>query len=57
MKLNNLLLNQIVVNTLNVFKPRAQILTVCGNKSGMLSLLHKVFRQGYYWPNMVKDAK
>ena len=30
---------------------------VCGNHAWKMSLLHKVARQGYYWPNMVKDVK
>ncbi|KAL5537617.1 hypothetical protein UlMin_044856 [Ulmus minor] len=30
---------------------------VCGNHTGKRSLLHKIVRQGYYWPNMAKDAK
>ncbi|KAL5555768.1 hypothetical protein UlMin_038004 [Ulmus minor] len=30
---------------------------LCGNHAGQRSLLHKVVRQGYYWPNMVKDAE
>ena len=29
---------------------------ICGNNVGQRSLLHKVTWQGYYWPNMVKDA-
>ena len=30
---------------------------VCGNHSGARSLVHKVIRAGYYWPNMQADAK
>ena len=30
---------------------------VCRNHAGKRSLLHKIVRQGYYWPNMVKDAE
>ena len=30
---------------------------VCGNYAEQRSLLHKVTRQGYYWPIMVKDAE
>ncbi|KAL5582473.1 hypothetical protein UlMin_014915 [Ulmus minor] len=30
---------------------------VCGNHAGKRSLLHKIVRQGYYWPSMVKDAE
>ncbi|KAL5537740.1 hypothetical protein UlMin_045713 [Ulmus minor] len=30
---------------------------VCGNHAGKRSLLHKIMRQGYYWPSMVKDAE
>ncbi|XP_050243637.1 uncharacterized protein LOC126692173 [Quercus robur] len=29
----------------------------CGNHSGARSLIHKVVRAGYYWPNMQADAK
>ncbi|XP_065627837.1 uncharacterized protein LOC136066834 [Quercus suber] len=29
----------------------------CGNYSGARSLVHKVVRAGYYWPNMQADAK
>ncbi|GKV25969.1 hypothetical protein SLEP1_g35338 [Rubroshorea leprosula] len=29
---------------------------VCGSHIGALTLAHKVLRQGYYWPNMYKDA-
>ena len=29
----------------------------CGNHSGARSLVHKVVRVGYYWPNMQADAK
>ena len=29
----------------------------CGNHSGARSLVHKVIRAGYYWPNMQADAK
>ena len=29
----------------------------CGNHSGAKSLVHKVIRAGYYWPNMQADAK
>ena len=29
---------------------------VCGNHSGGKSLAHKVMREGYYWPSMMKDA-
>ncbi|GKV33125.1 hypothetical protein SLEP1_g41667 [Rubroshorea leprosula] len=29
---------------------------VCGNHIGARTLAHKVLRQGYYWPNMYKDA-
>ncbi|XP_030934103.1 uncharacterized protein LOC115959721 [Quercus lobata] len=29
----------------------------CGNHSGARSLVHKVVRAGYYWPNMQVDAK
>ena len=29
----------------------------CGNYSGARSLVHKVVRVGYYWPNMQADAK
>ncbi|GKU97081.1 hypothetical protein SLEP1_g10263 [Rubroshorea leprosula] len=29
---------------------------VCGNHVGARTLAHKVLRQGYYWPNMHKDA-
>ena len=29
----------------------------CGNHSGSRSLVHKVVRAGYYWPNMQADAK
>ena len=29
----------------------------CGNHSGARSLVHKVIRAGYYWPNMQVDAK
>ncbi|XP_050258937.1 uncharacterized protein LOC126703927 [Quercus robur] len=29
----------------------------CGNHSGARSLVHKVVRAGYYWPNMQADAK
>ncbi|KAL5544494.1 hypothetical protein UlMin_008278 [Ulmus minor] len=30
---------------------------VCGNHAGKRSLLHKIVRQGYYWPSMAKDAE
>ena len=30
---------------------------VCGNHAGKRSLLHKIVRQGYYWPNMAKEAE
>ena len=30
---------------------------VCGNHSGARSLVHKVVRASYYWPNMQADAK
>ena len=30
---------------------------VCGNHAGKRSLLHKIVRQGYYWPSMAKDAR
>ncbi|GKV27129.1 hypothetical protein SLEP1_g36334 [Rubroshorea leprosula] len=29
---------------------------VCGSHIGAQTLAHKVLRQGYYWPNMYKDA-
>ena len=29
----------------------------CGNHSRARSLVHKVIRVGYYWPNMQVDAK
>ena len=29
----------------------------CGNHSRARSLVHKVIRAGYYWPNMQADAK
>ncbi|GKU89774.1 hypothetical protein SLEP1_g3868 [Rubroshorea leprosula] len=29
---------------------------VCGSHMGARTLAHKVLRQGYYWPNMYKDA-
>nr|XP_023897993.1 uncharacterized protein LOC112009872 [Quercus suber] len=29
----------------------------CGNHSGARSLIHKIVRAGYYWPNMQADAK
>ena len=29
----------------------------CGNHLGARSLVHKVVRAGYYWPNMQADAK
>ncbi|GLT26829.1 hypothetical protein SLA2020_018710 [Shorea laevis] len=29
---------------------------VCGSHVGARTLAHKVLRQGYYWPNMYKDA-
>ena len=29
----------------------------CGNHSGARSLIHKVVRTGYYWPNMQANAK
>ena len=29
----------------------------CGNHSGARSLVSKVVRAGYYWPNMQADAK
>ncbi|GKV12017.1 hypothetical protein SLEP1_g23223 [Rubroshorea leprosula] len=29
---------------------------VCGSHIGARTLAHKVLRQGYYWPNMYKDA-
>ena len=30
---------------------------ICGNHSGSRSLVHKLVRAGYYWPNMHKDAE
>ncbi|XP_059627003.1 uncharacterized protein LOC132269773 [Cornus florida] len=30
---------------------------VCGNHSGGRSLTHKAMTQGYFWPNMVRDAE
>ncbi|KAL5561881.1 hypothetical protein UlMin_031628 [Ulmus minor] len=30
---------------------------VCSNHTGKNSLLHKIVRQGYYWPSMAKDAE
>ncbi|GKV47203.1 hypothetical protein SLEP1_g54121 [Rubroshorea leprosula] len=30
--------------------------SVCGSHVGARTLAHKVLRQGYYWPNMYKDA-
>ena len=30
---------------------------VCGNHTAGRSLAHKVTRQGYYWPNLSKDAR
>ena len=30
---------------------------ICGNHSGTQSLVHKLIRAGYYWPNMLKDAQ
>ena len=29
---------------------------VCGNHSGLRSLVHKLIRAGYYWPTMQRDA-
>ena len=29
---------------------------ICGNHIGARSLAAKTFRQGYYWPTMLKDA-
>ena len=29
---------------------------ICGNHSGLRSLVHKLIRAGYYWPTMLKDA-
>ena len=29
----------------------------CGNHSGARSLIHKVVREGYYWPTVQADAK
>ena len=29
---------------------------ICGNHSGLLSLVHKLIRVGYYWPTMQNDA-
>ncbi|GKU93201.1 hypothetical protein SLEP1_g6811 [Rubroshorea leprosula] len=29
---------------------------VCGSHIGARTLAHKILRQGYYWPNMYKDA-
>ncbi|GKV48259.1 hypothetical protein SLEP1_g55083 [Rubroshorea leprosula] len=29
---------------------------ICGSHVGARTLAHKVLRQGYYWPNMYKDA-
>ena len=29
---------------------------VCGNHSGVHSLVHKLIRAGYYWPTMQKDT-
>ena len=30
---------------------------ICGNHSGVRSLVHKLIRAGYYWPTMLKDAQ
>ena len=30
---------------------------ICGNHSGARSLVHKLIRAGYYWPNMLKYAQ
>ena len=30
---------------------------ICGNLSGVRSLVHKLIRAGYYWPTMLKDAQ
>ena len=29
---------------------------ICGNHSGARSLVHKLIRAGYHWPNIQKDA-
>lgn len=29
---------------------------ICGNHAGGQSLVHKIMRQGYFWPTMKKDA-
>ena len=30
---------------------------ICGNHSGLWSLVHKLIRARYYWPTMQKDAQ
>ena len=30
---------------------------ICGNHSGLRSLVHKLIRAGYYWPTMQKNAQ
>ena len=30
---------------------------ICGNHSGLRSLVHKLVQAGYYWPTMQKDAE
>ena len=30
---------------------------ICGNHSGLRSLVHKLVRAGYYWPSMQADAE
>ena len=30
---------------------------ICGNHSGLRSLVHKLMQAGYYWPTMQKDAE
>ena len=30
---------------------------ICGNHSGLQSLVHKLIQVGYYWPTMQKDAQ
>ena len=30
---------------------------ICGNHSGLRSLVHKLVRAGYYWPTMQVDAE
>ena len=30
---------------------------ICGNHSGLRSLVHKLVQAGYYWPTMQADAK